>query len=56
MNTIVKDWHIVSIFDAEAINGKILCGICVDDMPYQFATNDYITTSRIMEISPNNQS
>ncbi|UTP72666.1 hypothetical protein NLG07_00025 [Alteromonas sp. LMIT006] len=35
--------------------GKILWGICVEDMTYRFATNDYISTSKIVEISPNNQ-
>ncbi|TMP04121.1 hypothetical protein CWC11_12050 [Pseudoalteromonas sp. S3178] len=35
--------------------GKILWGICVDDMTYRFAPNDYISSSRIVEISPNNQ-
>ena len=55
MNTIVKDWYIVSIFDDEEPIGKILWGICVDDMTYRFATNDYISTSKIVEISPNNQ-
>ncbi len=35
--------------------GKILWGICVDDITYRFATNDYMSTSRIVEISPNNQ-
>ena len=55
MNTIVKDWHIVSIFDGEEPIGKVLWGICVDDMTYRFAANDYISTSKIVEISPNNQ-
>ncbi|AUL74708.1 hypothetical protein ATS72_014450 [Pseudoalteromonas sp. 13-15] len=55
MNTIVKDWHIVSIFDGDEPIGKILWGICVDDMTYLFATNDYISTSKIVEISPHNQ-
>ena len=55
MNTIVKDWRIVSIFDGEEMIGKILWGICVEDMTYRFATNDYISTSKIVEISPNNQ-
>lgn len=55
MNTIVKSWHIVSIFDGEEMIGKILWGICVDDMTYRFAPNDYISTSRIVKISPSNQ-
>lgn len=55
MNTIVKDWHIVSIFDGEKMIGEILWGICVDDMTSRFATDDYICTSKIVEISPSNQ-
>ena len=55
MNTIVKDWHIVSIFNGEELIGKVLWGICVDDMTYRFATDDYISTSKIFEISPHNQ-
>ena len=45
MNTDVKNWHIVSISEGEELNGKILWGICVD----------YISTSKIVEISPHNQ-
>lgn len=55
MNTIVKDWHIVSISDCEEMIGKILWGVCVEDLTYRFATNYYISTSKIVEISPNNQ-
>ena len=55
MNTIVKDWHIVSVFDGEEMIGKILWGICIDDMTYRFIKGDYISTSKIVEISPNNQ-
>ncbi|MEJ6473302.1 hypothetical protein [Pseudoalteromonas piscicida] len=32
MNTIVKNWHIVSIFDGEELIGKVLWGSCVDNM------------------------
>ena len=46
---------IVSIFDGEEMIGKILWGICVEDMTYRFATNSYISTSSIVKISPNNQ-
>ena len=45
MNTVVKNWHIVSISEGEKLIGKILWGICVD----------YISTSKIVEISPYNQ-
>ena len=55
MNTIVKDWYIVSIFDGDEPIGKVLWGICVDDMTFRFATNDYISTSKIVEISSHNQ-
>ncbi len=55
MNTIVKNWYIVSIFDGEELIGKVLWGICVDDMTYRFATDDYISTSKIVEISHQNQ-
>ncbi|ANB24603.1 hypothetical protein A6F57_04890 [Alteromonas stellipolaris] len=55
MNTIVKNWHIVSVFDGEELIGKVLWGTCVDDMTYRFATGDYISTSKIVEISPNTQ-
>jgi len=55
MNTIVKDWHIVSVFDDEEFIGKVLWGICVDDMTYRFATDDYISTSKIVKISYHNQ-
>ena len=55
MNTIVRDWHIVSVFDGEELIGKVLWGICVDDMTNRFVTDDYISTSKIVEISPQNQ-
>ena len=45
MNTVVKNWHIVSISEGEELIGKILWGICVD----------CITTSKIVEISPHNK-
>ena len=54
MNTVVKNWHIVSIFNDEVLIGKVLWGICVDDMTYRFATGEYISTSKIVEISPHN--
>jgi hypothetical protein len=45
MNTVVKNWLIVSISEGEELIGKILWGICVD----------CISTSKIVEISPHNQ-
>lgn len=55
MSTVVKNWHIVSISEGEELIGKILWGICVDEMTYRFAKGDYISTSKIVEISPHNQ-
>ncbi|MDN3491056.1 hypothetical protein [Pseudoalteromonas sp. APC 3694] len=55
MNTVVKNWRIVSIFKGEEMVGKILWGICVDDMTYRFAAGDYISTSKIVEVSPHSQ-
>lgn len=55
MNTIVKDWYIVSVFNDKELVGKVLWGICVEDMTYRFKTDDYISTSAIVKISPHNQ-
>ena len=52
MNTILKDWYIVSVFEGKELLGKILWGICVDDMTYRFAIGDYVCTSKIEFISP----
>ncbi|EWH05308.1 hypothetical protein AT00_13545 [Pseudoalteromonas lipolytica SCSIO 04301] len=39
----------------EELVGKIQWGTSVDDMTYRCATGDYISTSKIVEISPQNQ-
>lgn len=52
MNTVVKDWQIVSIIDNGKLLGKVLWGICVEDMTCRFEAGDYICTSKIIEIIP----
>lgn len=52
MNTVVRDWQIVSIIDNGELLGKVLWGICVEDMTCRFDAGDYICTSKIVEIIP----
>ncbi|WP_233080905.1 hypothetical protein [Rheinheimera soli] len=52
MNTIVTDWYIVSVIDNGKLLGRVLWGICVEDMTCRFVTGDYICTSKIEEIIP----
>jgi hypothetical protein len=50
MNTIVKDWIIVSVLDDEQLIGEVLYGTVIDDMTCRFASGDYVSTSQIMNI------
>jgi hypothetical protein len=52
MNTKVKDWHIVSIYDKDRLLGRVLWGICTEDKTSRFSVGDYVCTSRIIEITP----
>lgn len=52
MNTKVKNWHIVAIYDKDELVGRILWGICAQDMTRRFAVGDYVCTSRIIEVTP----
>jgi hypothetical protein len=51
MNTIVKDWIIVSVLDNEQLIGEVLYGTVIDDMTCRFATGDYVSTSQIMNFN-----
>ena len=42
MNTIIKDWVIVSIIDNKKAIGKVLWGIVIDDMSCRFLRGDYV--------------
>jgi hypothetical protein len=50
MNTIVKDWALVSIIDNGHFLGQVLWGFVVDDMSCRYLTNDYVSTSEIINI------
>lgn len=52
MNTKVKDWHIVSIYDKDQLLGRVLWGICTQDITSRFSVGDYVCTSKIIEIIP----
>lgn len=53
MNTKVKDWYIISVFDNKELIGKILWGTCEEDETYRFSPGSYINTSKIEKIFPN---
>lgn len=50
MNTVLKDWHIVSILENGELVGKVLWGICVEDETVRFDVGDYVCSSKIVEI------
>jgi|GEM_PF-548941 hypothetical protein len=54
MNTKVKNWHIVSIYDKDELVGRVLWGICTQDKTSRFSVGDYVCTSKIVEIFPKN--
>ncbi len=53
MSTTVRNWHIVSIFNKDELVGRVLWGICSHDLTCRFAVGDYVCTSNIVEILPN---
>ena len=50
MNTVVKDWSIVDVNDGNCLIGSVLWGIVVDDSSYRYLINDYVCTSKIINI------
>lgn len=52
MNTVLKEWHIVSILENGELVGKVLWGICVEDETFRFEAGDYVCSSKIVEIIP----
>ena len=50
MNTVIKDWIIVSVLNEEQLIGEVLYGTVIDDMTCRFATGDYVSTSQIMNV------
>ncbi|WP_206482998.1 hypothetical protein [Thalassotalea sp. G2M2-11] len=51
MNTVVKDWQIVSVYEAEEHIGDVLYATVVDDSTIRFCKGDYVTTSKIKKIN-----
>lgn len=52
MVTVVKQWQIVSIIENAKSIGCVLWAICVEDSTSRFSEDDYICTSKIVEIDP----
>ena len=50
MNTVVKNWQIVKVFDCGKLIGKVLRGTCVNDMTCRFFKGDFICTSSIEKV------
>lgn len=55
MNTVIKDWVIVSVIDNKQPIGKVLYGIVIDDMSCRFLKGDYVCSSNIKDINLYNQ-
>jgi hypothetical protein len=52
METIIENWQLVTVLEGEHSIGKVLWGICVEDMSFRFTKGDYICTSKLVEINP----
>jgi len=55
MNTIIKDWFIVDVYTSHKFEEhlcKILWGIVISDDQGRFKKNDYVCTSTLLEIKP----
>jgi hypothetical protein len=55
MNTVIHDWFIVSVFDADFLMGKVLWGYVIDDSICRFLKGDFVCTSDIIRINSSNQ-
>jgi hypothetical protein len=55
MNTIIKDWVIVSIIDNKKAIGKVLWGIVIDDMSCRFLRGDHVCSTMITNINIESQ-
>lgn len=54
METFVKNWQIVEIFDSETVIGDVLWGIVEDDQTFRFYTGDYVCSSKITRVDIEN--
>lgn len=61
MATIIKNWHLVEIYDCDIITSasevymNVAWGIVVEDSKCRFKAGDFVCTSRIVELNDNNQ-
>lgn len=51
LNTVVKDWIIVSVLDNEQLIGGVLYGTVIDDITCRFIAGDYVSISQIMNFN-----
>jgi hypothetical protein len=50
MNTVIKNWYVLSVMNKEAIMaGKILWGVVIDDTSCRFLKDDFLCSSEIIE-------
>jgi hypothetical protein len=50
MNTVLKEWCLVDVNDDGILIGSVLWGIVVDDSSCRYLTNDYVCTSKIINL------
>ena len=55
MNTVIRDWYIVSIFDCKYLMGQVIWGYVVYDSSYRYLKDDFICTSKITHINSSNE-
>jgi hypothetical protein len=57
MTTIIKNWHLVEVYESETINENsvmlmnIAWGIVVEDSKNRFSAGDFVCSSRIVELT-----
>lgn len=55
MNTVVKNWQIVAVYEGKERIGDVLYATVVDDSTIRFCKGDYVTTSKIESFNHYNQ-
>lgn len=53
MNTVVKNWQIVTVFNKNEELGNVLFGTVVSDSTYRYVENDYVCSSAITHFNTN---
>jgi hypothetical protein len=55
MNTVIRDWFFVSVYEADFLKGNVLFGYVVYDSSFRFLKDDFVCTSNIIHINKSNQ-